>query len=190
MHKKLKKYIESYDQIQKGITYELRPNGGMIVLINQENQCEVLIENETYQLQSNQSMLINAYETPVTVQSTQNINLIAIRFKGAGASFFYEEYMDELMHNPKEPISLENNIQQNEYNEKELDTYFQNRFKPSALPFNIMKIIDLLDEQGSDYNIDEVLAIANCPRKILDKAFRLRAGITFKTYASLVKKAS
>jgi len=85
-----------------------------------------------------------------------------------------------LMHNPNEPIFLEENLKN-----LELDEYFLNRFKPSTLPFNIMKIIDLLDAQGSNYNIDEVLAIANVPRKILDKMFRLKAGLTFKTYASI-----
>ena len=180
MHKKLKKYIESYDEIKNYKTYELKPNGGMIVLINQEANCKVVIENKSYKLESFQAILVNAYEDCIDIQSNENINLIAVRFKGAGASFFYEEYMDELMHNPKEPIFIENSILENE-----LDTYFQNRFKPSKLPFNIMKIIDLLDEQGSDYNIDEVLAIANVPRKILDKMFRLNAGLTFKTYATL-----
>jgi methylphosphotriester-DNA--protein-cysteine methyltransferase len=68
-----------------------------------------------------------------------------------------------------------------------LDGYFKNRLKASKLPFNIMKIIDLLDEQGSDYNIEEVLAIANVPRKILDKMFNLRTGLTFKTYAGLTE---
>ncbi|MDB2405588.1 hypothetical protein N9W00_01495 [Arcobacteraceae bacterium] len=88
--------------------------------------------------------------------------------------------MDELMQIPNEPIYIgQKSI------DEELDTYFQNRFKPSKLPFNIMKIIDLLDIQGSDYNIDEVLAVANVPRKILDKMFRLRAALTFKTYASI-----
>ena len=48
-----------------------------------------------------------------------------------------------------------------------------------------MKIIDLLDEQGSEYSIDEVMAIANIPRKILDKTFSLRTGLSFKTYAAL-----
>ena len=180
MDKKLKKYIESYDAIEDCETYSLIPNGGMIVLINQETNCEVIIENNTYVLESFQAILINAYEESVDIKSDEKLNLIAVRFKGAGASFFYEEYMDELMHNPKEPIFIEKNIK-----EFELDTYFQNRFKPSKLPFNIMKIIDLLDDQGSDYSIDEVLAIANVPRKILDKLFRLRAGVTFKTYATL-----
>jgi len=50
-----------------------------------------------------------------------------------------------------------------------------------------MKIIDLLDVQGSDYSIDEVLTIANVPRKVLDKIFNLRTGLTFKTYASLTE---
>ncbi len=180
MHKKLKKYIESYGEIQNCKTYELIPSGGMIVLVNHETNCEVAIENKLYQLESFQAILINAYEEVIQIQSNENINLIAVRFKGAGASFFYDEYMDELMHNPKEPIFIENNIPTDK-----IDTYFQNRFKPSKLPFNIMKIIDLLDEQGSDYNIDEVLAIANVPRKILDKMFRLNAGLTFKTYATL-----
>jgi len=182
MDKKLKKYIERYDLIQNCETYELMPNGGMIVLINQETNCEVLIEDKAYKLESFQAILINAYEVSVLIQSNDNIDLIAVRFKGAGASFFYEEYMDELMQVPKEPILLEKDILENE-----LDTYFKNRLKPSKLPFNIMKIIELLDEQGSDYSIDEVLAIANIPRKVLDKMFSLRTGLTFKTYASLTE---
>ena len=182
MDKKLKKYIERYDVIQNCATYELKPNGGMIVLINQETNCKVLIENKSYQLKSFQAILINAYEESVDIQSNEKLNLIAVRFKGAGASFFYEEQMDELMQVPKEPIFIEKNILENE-----LDTYFKNRLKPSKLPFNIMKIIDLLDEQGSDYSIDEVLAIANIPRKIVDKMFSLRTGLTFKTYASLTE---
>ena len=182
MDKKLKKYIERYDQIQNCIIYELTPNGGMIVLINQETNCEVLIENKAYKLESFQAILINAYEVSVPIQSNEKLNLIAIRFKGAGASFFYEEQMDELMQTPKEPIFIEKNILENE-----LDTYFKNRLRPSKLPFNIMKIIDLLDEQGSNYSIDEVLAIANVPRKILDKMFSLRTGLTFKTYATLTE---
>lgn len=180
MHKKLKKYIKSYDLIQDCETYALLPNGGMIVLINQEADCEVIIEDKSYFIESFQAILINAYEEPIHIKSNENINLTAVRFKGAGASFFYEEHIDKLMHNQKEPIFLEKNIKENK-----IDAYFQNRLKVGTLPFNIMKIIDLLDEQGSVYNIDEVLAIANVPRRILDKTFRLRAGLTFKTYASI-----
>jgi hypothetical protein len=180
MHKKLKKYIESYDVIQNCKTYTLVTNGGMIVLINQDKNCEILIQECSYFLESFQAILINAYDENVYIKSSEQIYLIAIRFKGAGASFFYEEYMDELMQVPKKPIFIEKDIK-----ESQLDDYFQNRFKPSSLPFNIMKIIDLLDEQGSDYNIDEVLAIANVPRKILDKMFRLRSGLSFKTYATI-----
>jgi len=182
MDKKLKKYIKRYDLIQNCVTYELKPNGGMIVLINQETNCEVLIDHKVYELESFQAILINAYEKSVLIESNENINLIAVRFRGAGASFFYEEQMDELMQAPKEPIFIEKNILENE-----LDTYFKNRLKPSKLPFNIMKIIDLLDEQGSDYSIDDVLAIANIPRKVLDKMFSLRTGLTFKTYAALTE---
>ncbi|PHS31961.1 MAG: hypothetical protein COA92_07220 [Sulfurovum sp.] len=180
MHKKLKKYIEHYDVIENCASCELMPNGGMIVLINQEINCEVHIKNKTYVLEGFQAILINAYEESVQLQSNEKLNLIAIRFKGAGASFFYEEHMDTLMQVPNEPIFIEKNIL-----EKELDTYFKNRLTPSKLPFNIMKIIDLLDAQGSDYSIDEVLAIANVPRKILDKMFRLKTGLTFKTYATI-----
>ena len=182
MDKKLKKYIERYDVIQDQTEYEIKPNGGMIVLINQETECEVLIENSSYPLDSFHAILINAYEESVNIRSDKKINLMAVRFKGAGASFFYEKQMSELMQVPKEPILVENNILENEVN-----SYFKNRLTPSKLPFNIMKIIDLLDEQGSDYSIDEVLAIANVPRKILDKMFSLRTGLTFKTYASLTE---
>ncbi|CAA6807006.1 MAG: Unknown protein [uncultured Sulfurovum sp.] len=180
MDKKLKKYIKRYDKIEDCTSHELMPNGGMIVLINQETNCEVSIDNTAYKLESFQAVLLNAYEVSVHVASNEELNLMVVRFKGAGASFFYEEQMDELMQVPKEPIFIEENILENG-----LDTYFKNHLKPSKLPFNIMKIIDLLDEQGSDYNIDEVLAIANVPRKILDKIFNLRTGLTFKTYASL-----
>lgn len=184
MDKKLKKYIKRYDVIQDCTSYELMPNGGMIVLVNNDYNCEVRIENETYTLDRFQAMLINAYEVSVSIESNENINLIAIRFRGAGASFFYEEQMEELMQAPKVPIYIEKNIL-----EDKLDAYLKNRLTPSKLPFNIMKIIDLLDEQGSAYSIDDVLAIANVPRKILDKMFNLRTGLTFKTYASLTAGA-
>ena len=184
MDKKLKKYIDRYDFMQNCASHELMPNGGMIVLVNQNTNCEVTIYDKVYILKSFQAILINAYEESVIVQSNEELDLIAVRFKGAGASFFYEEQMEELMQAPKEPILVEKNILENE-----LDTYFKNRLKPSKLPFNIMKIIDLLDEQGSDYTIDEVLAIANIPRKTLDKMFNLRTGLTFKTYATLTESA-
>lgn len=180
MHKKLTKYIESYEIIVDEKLYELKPNGGMIVLINNHTNCEVVIENRLFALNQNQSILINAYSSSIQIQSKEKLNLVAVRFKGAAASFFYEDLMEQLMHNPTEPIYLVESL-----NDIELDDYFLNCFTPSKLPFNIMKIIDLLDNQGSDYNIDEVLAIANVPRKILDKLFRLHAGLTFKTYASI-----
>jgi len=180
MDKKLTKYIESYEIIKDEKVYKLKPNGGMIVIINHETSSEIIIENKSYILGNSHLVLLNSYTKYISIKSSKNLNLTAVRFKGAGASFFFEEEMEKLMHNPNEPIFLEENLKN-----LELDEYFLNRFKPSTLPFNIMKIIDLLDAQGSNYNIDEVLAIANVPRKILDKMFRLKAGLTFKTYASL-----
>ena len=56
MHKKLKKYIESYDSVKNCITHELRPNGGMIVLTNQNTKCDVLIGDKTYPLESFQAI--------------------------------------------------------------------------------------------------------------------------------------
>lgn len=182
MDKKLKKYIDRYEQIQNCTTHALLPNGGMIVLINQDTNCEVWVEDKAYTLESFQAILINAYETSATIKTNEKLDLIAVRFKGAGASFFYGEYLDALMQSPKEPIYIETNILSHE-----LDIYFKNRLTPSKLPFNIMKVIDLLDEQGSDYSIDEVLAIANIPRKIFDKIFSLRTGLTLKTYAALTE---
>ena len=152
----------------------------MTLLVNKATNCQILIEDKSYTLNSFQSILINAYEKNLNIEAKENIDLLAIRFKGAGASFFFDEYMEELMYNPKRPIIIENNTFENE-----LDSYLLNRLKVSTLPFNIMKIIDLLDEQGSNYNIDEVLSIANVPRKVLDKAFRLKAGLSFKTYATI-----
>ena len=73
MHKKLKKYIERYDVIQDCASYTLMPNGGMIVLINQETNCEVTIENKTYTLESFQAILLNAYmESVLTSESNDN----------------------------------------------------------------------------------------------------------------------
>ncbi|MDB2405589.1 hypothetical protein N9W00_01500 [Arcobacteraceae bacterium] len=73
MHKKLTKYIESYDAIQDSKTYELKPNGGMIVLINQDTTCEVIIEEHTYLLESYQTILINAYTHSVEVKSNDTL---------------------------------------------------------------------------------------------------------------------
>jgi len=182
MDKKLKKYINRYEQIQNCTTHELLPNGGMIVLINQDTNCEVWVEDKAYALESFHAILLNAYEMSVTIKANEKLDLVAVRFKGAGASFFYEEHLDALMQSPKDPIHIETNILTHK-----LDTYFKNRLTPSKLPFNIMKVIDLLDEQGSDYSIDEVLAIANIPRKIFDKIFSLRTGLSLKTYATLTK---
>ena len=182
MDKKLKKYIERYDLIQNCASYELKPNGGMIVLINQDTECELVIEQSIHVLDSFQAVLVNAYEVSVVIKANEVLNLTAIRFKGAGASFFYEAQMDKLMQMPKEPVYIEKNILENE-----LDSYFKSHLTSSQLPFNIMKIIDLLDTQGCDYNIDELMAIANIPRKVLDKIFNLRTGLSFKTYASLSK---
>ncbi|MDC0933233.1 hypothetical protein OAR97_05230 [Arcobacteraceae bacterium] len=185
MHKKLTKYIESYDMIKETNTYDLIPNGGMIVLINNKSNYSVTIEDISYEIKEYQSILINAYTKSLELKSKENINMVAVRFKGAGASFFYEKYMDELMYNPNEPIYIENNDEV-----EKLDPYFLNRLKVGTLPFNIMKIIDLLDVQGSDFNIDEVLRLANVPRRILDKTFRLRAGMSFKNYAGIKELSS
>ena len=132
MDKKLKKYIERYDLIQNCANYELKPNGGMIVLINQETACDIVIANSVYALASFQGVLINAYEVSVDIQANKALNLIAIRFKGAGASFFYEGEMERLMQVPKEPVFIEKNILGNE-----LDSYLKNRLTVSQLPFNI-----------------------------------------------------
>jgi hypothetical protein len=180
MHKKLTKYIEHYDVVQNCCTYILSPNGGMVVLVNEGLGCEICVGDDVYSLGKSQAVLLNAYEEPITIQSQYDLNLMAVRFRGAGASFFYEEYLDVLMQAPHEPVYIVVDMVENT-----LDTYMLNRLMPSKLPFNIMKIIDLLDEQGSDYSIDEILAIANVPRKILDKMFNLRTGLTFKAYAGL-----
>lgn len=161
----------------------------MIVLINQNVNYEVLIQDEVFILDSFQAMLINAYEESVIIKSVENINLAVIRFKGAGASFFYEEFMDELMHHAKEPVYLQKDILSIfDDVEKELDVYFQNRFKPSKSQFGVMRIIELLEENLGDYDMEEVLRIANVPRKIFDKVFRWHVGLALKNYASIRKE--
>ena len=180
MDKKLKKYIERYDLVEDDETHELMPDGGMILLVNKETACEVHIDNKAHTLDSFQSMLMNPYEESILITSSKKLDLIAVRFKGAGASFFYDDKMDALMQSPNKPMYIKSNITENE-----LDAYFKDLLTPSKLPFNIMKVIDLLDEQGCNYSIDEVLAIANVPRKVFDKMFRLKTGLTFKTYAAL-----
>jgi len=179
MNKKLKKYIEEYLPIQNCKEYELMAYGGMTILVNQDTSCELVIEDNSYTIKEFQSILINALEKSFYIKAEKKINLIAIKFKAAGASFFYKQYLEDLMYNPNMPIFTEH------ISIDKIDMHLQDCFKPSTLPFNIMKIVDLLDAQGSEYKIDEVLAIANVPRKILDKLFRLHVGLSFKTYASL-----
>ena len=189
MHKKLQKYIESYDLIQNTNTYELKPNGGMIVLINQNTSCEVLIHDELFILDSFQAMLINAYEESIIIKSSEEINLVVTRFKGAGASFFYEEFMDELMHHAKEPVYLQKDILSTfDDVEEELDDFFQNLFKPSKSQFGVMRIIELLEDNLGDYDMEEVLRMSNVPRKIFDKVFRWHVGLALKNYASIRKE--
>ena len=77
MDKKLKKYIDRYDPIQNCTSYELIPNGGMVVLINkvlinQDTRCEVVIEDKAYTLESFQAILMNAYEASVLIEWSLN----------------------------------------------------------------------------------------------------------------------
>ena len=50
-----------------------------------------------------------------------------------------------------------------------------------------MKIIELVEKNGGNYDMEEVLLIANVPRKIFDKVFRWHVGLALKTYASIKK---
>ena len=79
MDKKLKKYIDRYDPIQNCTSYELMPNGGMIVLMNQETDCEILIENKVFNLAGFQAILMNAYEASVLIESNEKLNLIILQ---------------------------------------------------------------------------------------------------------------
>lgn len=190
MNKKLQKYIKSYDLLKNYEQDIIKPDGAMLLLINLSDDFEFIIKEDTYFLKNKQAVLINALETSLYLNTYKKIKII--RFQGAGASFYFEDEMETFMFEHDKPIFLEeiviNDIKQKD-NSICLDMYFQNKFKASSLPFNIMSIIEYLDEIGQDYNIDEVLSIANVPRKILDKAFRLRVGVAIKTYASLLKKS-
>jgi len=47
MDKKLKKYIDRYDLIENYTSYELVPDGGMIVLINQDTNLFYILSNHS-----------------------------------------------------------------------------------------------------------------------------------------------
>jgi hypothetical protein len=51
-----------------------------------------------------------------------------------------------------------------------------------------MRIIELVEENLGDYNMEEVLRIANVPRKIFDKVFRWHVGLALKTYSGIRKE--
>ncbi len=186
MHKKLQKYIYNYELIKEN-SYELIPDGGMNLLINISSDCEFSIGEECYSLEASKSVLLNAYESTVLIKSNE---LIIIRFKGAGASFFFDELMETLMLEPLSPIFLQDNITQSftkNYDEKALDSYLKNRFQPSTAQFNMMKIIELVEKECGEYRIEELLLSANVPRRIFEKLFRLKTGLSIKTYAQLRK---
>jgi len=190
MHKKLKKYIESYLVIDsselENNSIELIPNGGMTLLINLGLDFEIINNEKKYPIKQGQTVLLNAYENSIFLNHYKESNLILIRFKGAGASFFFQEVLDILENDIivfNEPL-----IKETKDIIPLLDDYFINKFKPSTLPFNIMKIINLIEESQGDYNIDDVLALANTPRRIFDKIFRREVGLSLKTYAHIIKK--
>jgi len=194
MHKKLKKYIDSYEIIDssslKNTSYKLTSNGGMKVIINLEDTFEVTIKEQIHPLITSQCILVNVYENPIYLKCNEQTNLVVVNFKGAGASFFFDSLMDDVY---KNIVILNENIipPKSEFKNKEistlLDNYFVEHFKPSNLPFNIMNIIALVHQKNGDYDIDEILACANIPRRIFDKIFFRQAGISFKSYTKIIK---
>ena len=197
VHKKLKKYIESYFLIDHSSlnnnSFDLVSNGGMTVLINSGSGFELLINEKTYQIKESQTILLNAYEHSIFLNFKEEVNVVAIRFRGAGASFFFNDLMDKVEQDIvvfKEQILCNNNMTKKEDFISILDTYFQNKYKPSTLPFNIMSIISLVEEKNGEYDIDDILACANIPRRIFDKIFRRQVGLSLKTYAKTIKDLS
>lgn len=186
MNNKLQKYIKNYTLLTNYKQDIVEPDGAMLLLINLGDDFEFIIKEEKYTLSTKQAVLINALEESLYLNCYTKVQIV--RFQGAGASFYFENMMETFMFEHFKPIFLDDiiltDLKKKDY-VKELDEYFKSNFKASALPFNIMNIIEYLDDKKVDYCVDEVLLIANVPRKILDKAFRLKAGVSIKTYAHL-----
>ena len=68
-----------------------------------------------------------------------------------------------------------------------LDKYLKEKFEVLAIPFNIQKIIDLVDENRGTYTIEEVLLKANVPRRIFLKIFTKYMTLSLKTYAKVIE---
>ena len=197
MHKKLKKYIETYLNIDSSLlknnVYELESNGGMMLLLNFGAEFEIINNEKTELIKPMQTVLLNSYEDSLFLTFPKDADVTVVRFRGAGASFFFQELLNEVEQGifvlNQETLIIANKQEITDVNTF-LDDYLIKQFKPSTQPFNIMKIINLIEEKDGEYDIDEVLASANTPRRIFDKIFRRHVGLSLKPYAMIITNQS
>lgn len=185
MHKKLQKYIDSYTLVQDN-SYEIFPKGGMTLVYNLGASFELSYENSFKTLNKEEFVLINVLENSLVLNSTEDLDLLLINFKGAGSAFFFDFSMDDLdvfidvWPNLEIPFDIK-------ACDKNLDNFLLEHYKIPKSTFSILKILALIHDVKGEYDIDEVLLHADIPRKIFDKKFRAFVGLPLKTYAQIIK---
>ena len=192
-HKKLKKYLEPYKNYKASLehstnidffTYDV-----CFIIINHEDDIVFSIEENTFVLKKNESIILFSSIQKVQMILKSEINFTVLEFKAAKLAYFFPSYIDEnnigFSKNTGEDFNfLDINIES--YN-KTIDEVLLNKFEVIKTPFSILKLVDYLEENSGTYDIESVLLLVNVPRRVLDKAFRLYVGMSVKTYASIIK---
>lgn len=192
MHKKLKKYIESYSRINpKENKYLLESDIFTYLLINNNSTFSLRINGIIYDIKEKEKYLISASQNDIELFSASSFEIILIKFKEARVGCFYSDYMNDLEENiillEKKDSEILDIFDNDEFNIN-LNKYFIDRFKALSISFNIQSIVELVDKNKGLYDIEEVLLIANVPRRIFLKMFTKYMTLSLKTYAKIIRK--
>ena len=189
--KKLKKYIESYSYLNSiSNKFIIKSDVCTYILINNESSFSLEINANKYDIKKNEVYLISASINDIELNSPSSFDFILVKFKAARVGFFYDNYMNDLEENiillEREILDFKSLFINKDFNII-LDEYLKDKFEVLAIPFNIQKIIDLVDENRGTYTIEEVLLKANIPRRIFLKIFTKYMTLSLKTYAKVIE---
>lgn len=189
--KKLKKYIESYSYLNSiSNKFIIKSDVCTYLLINNKSSFSLEINANKYDIKKNEVYLISASINDIELNSPASFDFILVKFKAARVGFFYDKYMNDLEENiillESEILDFKSLFENKDFNII-LDEYLKDKFEVLAIPFNIQKIIDLVDENRGTYTIEEVLLKANIPRRIFLKIFTKYMTLSLKTYAKVIE---
>jgi len=193
-HKKLKKYLEPYQEysstLKKSLIINFFSYEVSFLIINKGSDIVFDIQEERKTLKKNQSCVLFSSSEKIKMSLENKVDFILLEFKAVKLAYFFNEYIDEnnigFSH-----IRGESFFYTKEDNEnfiKNLDSFLLNKFEVIKTPFSIINLVSYLEENKGVYDIESLLLLVNVSRRVLDKAFRLYVGMSVKTYASLIKK--